>query len=70
VRRLQAPTLVQWGCLHYWKTTTSRQGKDNLVRMHYLTCRRCDLKLKTEERPVVPWNEDNLVTHVKTLLPE
>ena len=41
-----------------------------MVRMRYLTCRRCGLKVKTEERLAVPWNEDDLVDQVKALLPE
>ena len=40
------------------------------MRMRYLTCRRCGLKVKTEERLAVPWDEDGLVDQVKTLLPE
>jgi hypothetical protein len=38
--------------------------------MRYLTCRRCRLKVKTEERLVVPWDEADLVEEVKALLPE
>ena len=38
--------------------------------MHYLTCRRCGLKVKTEERLAVPWGAGNLVAQVKALLPE
>ena len=30
----------------------------------------CGLKVKTEERLVVPWNEGNLITQVQALLPE
>jgi hypothetical protein len=61
---------VQWGCAHRWKTTTTRPGQDDVVRMRYLTCRRCGLKVKTEERLAVPWDEDALVEQVKALLPE
>jgi hypothetical protein len=70
VRVLHAPTLVQWGCTHRWKTTTTRRGQDDMVRMRYLTCRRCGLKVKSEERLAVPWNEADLVDQVKALLPE
>jgi hypothetical protein len=70
VRVLHAPTVMQWGCTHRWKTTTTRPGHDDLVRMRYLTCRRCGLKVKTEERLAVPWNENDLVDQVKALLPE
>jgi hypothetical protein len=70
VRRLHPPTLAQWGCDHRWKTTTTRPGHDNIVRVRYLTCRRCDLKVKTEERLAVPWDERDLVAQVKALLPE
>jgi hypothetical protein len=38
--------------------------------MRYLTCRRCGLKVKTEERLVVPWDEGDMVAQVKALLPE
>jgi hypothetical protein len=61
---------MQWGCAHRWKTTTTRPGHDEVVRMRYLTCRRCGLKVKTEERLAVPWDEDDLVDQVKALLPE
>jgi hypothetical protein len=70
VRVLQRPTLVQWSCAHRWKTTTTRRGDADVVRMRYLTCRRCGLKVKTEERLAVPWDEDNLVEELKALLPE
>ena len=61
---------MQWGCAHRWKTTTTRPGQDDVVRMRYLTCRRCGLKVKTEERLAVPWDESDLVNQVKALLPE
>jgi hypothetical protein len=54
MRRLKSPTLQQWGCHHRWKTTTSRPGDDDVVRIRYLICRRCGLKVKTEERLAVP----------------
>jgi hypothetical protein len=61
---------MQWGCTHRWKTTTTRPGQDDVVRMRYLTCRRCRLKVKTEERLAVPWDEAELVAQVKAWLPE
>jgi hypothetical protein len=70
VRRLHPPTLAQWSCQHRWKTTTTRPGHDDIVRVRYLTCRRCGLKVKTEERLAVPWDDTDLVAQVKTLLPE
>jgi hypothetical protein len=70
VRHLHSPTLAQWGCRHSWKTTTSRLGNNNVVRMRYLTCRRCGLRVKTEERLAVPWTEQALVALVISLLPE
>jgi hypothetical protein len=70
VRRLHPPTLAQWTCAHQWKTTTSRPGKGDLVRVRYLTCRRCGIKVKTEERLAVLWNKRDLVAQVKALLPE
>jgi hypothetical protein len=70
MRRLHPPTLTQWVCGHRWKTTTSRPGQDDIVRMRYLTCRRCRLKVKTEEPLAVPWDAEDLVDQVKALLPE
>jgi hypothetical protein len=70
VRQLHPPTLAQWTCHHRWKTTTSRPGKGDILRVRYLTCRRCGLKVKTEERLAVPWNEGDIVAFVKALLPE
>ena len=70
MRVLHSPTLVQWGCAHRWKTTTTRRGDDDVVRMRYLTCRRCRLKVKTHERLAVPWDAEDLVDQVKALLPE
>lgn len=70
MRVLHSPTLVQWGCAHRWKTTTTRPGDDDVVRMRYLTCRRCRLKVKTHEQLAVPWEVGNLVDQVKALLPE
>jgi hypothetical protein len=54
MRRLQPPTLAQWDCYHRWKTTTSRPGHGEVVRRRYLTCRRCGLRVQTQERLVVP----------------
>jgi hypothetical protein len=70
MRVLHSPTLVQWGCAHRWKTTTTRPGDDDVVRRRYLTCRRCRLKVKTHEQLVVPWEVGNLGDQVKALLPE
>ena len=69
MRRLHPPTLAQWGCEHRWKTTTSRPGKGEILRVRYLVCRRCGLRVKTEERLAVPWDERDLVDQVKALLP-
>jgi hypothetical protein len=62
--------LAQWTCAHQWKTTTTRRGHDEVVRVRYLTCRRCGLKVKTEERLAVPWNGGDLLALVQELLPE
>jgi hypothetical protein len=70
VRVLHPPTLVQWGCAHRWKTTTTRPGHDDVLRVRYLTCRRCRLKVKTHERLAVPWDEADLIDQVKAWLPE
>jgi len=68
--QLHPATLVKWGCQHQPKTTTNRLGEDDLVRVRDLICRHCSLKVKTEERLVVPWDAEDLVDQVKALLPE
>jgi hypothetical protein len=70
VRRLQPPTLPQWGCEHQWKTTTSRASHDDVIRVRYLTCRRCALKVKTEERLAVPWGERDFMALIAQVFPE
>jgi hypothetical protein len=70
VRRLQPPTLAQWTCAHQWRTTTSRPGKGDILRVRYLTCRRCGLKVKTEEQLAVSWGEQELVALVAQAFPE
>ena len=70
MRRLHPPTLAQWACAHQWKTTTSRLGKGDIVRVRYLTCRRCRLKVKTEERLAVPWGERDVIALVAQVFPE
>jgi hypothetical protein len=70
VRRLHAPTLAQWTCAHQWKTTTSRPGEGDVVRVRYLTCQRCGLKVKTEERLAVPWGEQDFMALVAQTFPE
>jgi hypothetical protein len=70
VRRLRPPTLAQWACAHQWKTTTSRPDKGAIVRVRYLTCRRCGLKVKTEERLAVPWDQGNFMALVAQAFPE
>jgi len=70
VRRLHPPTLQQWTCAHQWKTTTSRPGQGDLVRIRYLTCRRCGLKVKTEERLAVPWGERDFLGLMAQAFPE
>jgi len=70
MRRLHPPTLTQWGCDHRWKTTTSRPGKGDILRVRYLTCRRCGLKVKTEERLAVPWDAQGFIALVAQAFPE
>jgi hypothetical protein len=70
VRRLHPPTLRQWACAHQWKTTTSRPGKGEMIRTRYLSCLRCGLKVKTEERLAVPWDERNFLRLVAQVFPE
>jgi hypothetical protein len=69
MRQRKPPTLQQWTCVHHWKTTHSLPQKDVLHRIRHHKCRRCGLRVKTEERPAVSWNEADLVTQVKALLP-
>ena len=70
MRRLHPPTLGQWACPHRWKTRTSRPGKDDVVRLRYLTCQRCGLKVKTEERLAVPWDKRDFIALVAEAFPE
>jgi hypothetical protein len=70
VRRLHPPTLVQWTCVHYWKTTTSRPGEGDILRVRYLTCQNCGLKVKSEERLAVPWDEQDFMVLVVQVFPE
>jgi hypothetical protein len=70
VRRLHSPTLAQWACAHQWKTTTSRPGQGNIVRIRYLTCQNCGLKVKSEERLAVPWDERDFLGLVAYAFPE
>jgi hypothetical protein len=48
----------------------SRRGEGQILRVRSLVCRRCGLRVKSEERLAVPWNERELVAQVKALLPE
>jgi hypothetical protein len=70
VRRLRPPTLAEWGCKHQCKTTTSRPGQGDVVRIRYLTCRRCGLKVKTEERLAVPWDARDFMAVMAQAFPE
>jgi hypothetical protein len=70
VRRLHPPTLAQWACAHRWKTTTSRPGEGDILRVRYLTCRRCGLKVKTEERLAVRWEEGDFIALVAQIFPK
>jgi len=70
MRRLKPPTLWQWGCVHQWKVTKSHPNRNGVLRTRYMTCKRCELRVKTEERLAVPWNEQDLVALVKGLLTE
>ena len=70
MRRLHPPTLRQWTCAHQWKTTTSRPGKGEIIRTRYLSCQRCGLKVKTEERLAVPWDAGDFLGLVVEAFPE
>jgi hypothetical protein len=49
---------------------TSRPGAGDILRLRYLTCQRCGLKVKSEEKLAVPWDEGDLIAQVTALLPE
>jgi hypothetical protein len=70
MRRLTPPTLPQWGCAHQWKVTHSLPQDEQLSRVRRYKCLRCGLRMKTEERPLVPWDARDLVALVTALLPE
>jgi hypothetical protein len=70
MRRMKPISLQQWGCAHAWKTTHSLPQEDALHRIRHHKCGRCGLRVKTEERLVNPWDEADLLTQVKALLPE
>lgn len=70
MRRLKPPTLQQWGCPHQWKTTHSLPQAAPLQRVRRYKCLRCGLRVKTEERLAVPWDERNLLALLQGLLPE
>jgi hypothetical protein len=71
MRHLQWPTLQQWGCDHQWHVTHTRSGwLEPWPRVRYMRCRRCGVRVKTEERLAVPWTDQDLVAQVRALLPE
>ncbi len=70
MRRLSAPTLTQWGCAHVWKEQSTKVWGDKLHRTRYYFCRRCGLRVKTQETPQVPWTEQDLVAVVRAMFPE
>jgi hypothetical protein len=55
------------GC---WKVTHTIAQADPFHRVRYLRCRRCGLRVKTEERLDVPWDERHVVSMATALLPE
>jgi hypothetical protein len=71
MRQLQRPTLQQWGCDHHWHVTHTRsRWPEPWPRVRYMRCRRCGLRVRTEEQLSVPWDERDLVAEVRQLLPE
>jgi hypothetical protein len=50
-----------------WQNT---REEGSMLVVAYLTCRRCGLKVKTGKRLAVPWDAEDLVDQVKTLLLE
>jgi hypothetical protein len=71
MRQLTPPSLQQWGCAPQWHVTnTLSRWPDPWPRVRYMCCKRCGLRVKTEERLAVPWDEGSLVAHIKALLPE
>jgi hypothetical protein len=71
MRQLKPPTLQQWGCQHQWQVTNTHTGwPDPWPILRYRRCRRCGLRVRTEERFSVPWSEQDLLAMVRQLLPE
>jgi hypothetical protein len=71
MRQLKPPSLQQWGCMHQWHVTNTLSGwPDSWSTVRYRRCQRCGLRVKTEERLAVPWDEGALVAQVRQLLPE
>jgi hypothetical protein len=71
MRQLSWPTLQQWGCDHHWHVTHTRSGwPEPWPRVRYMRCRRCRLRVRTEEHLSVPWDERDLINEVRQLLPD
>jgi hypothetical protein len=60
MRRLQTPTRRPWGCSHQWKTTHRLPQEGTWHRRRYHKCLPCGLRVKTEERLAVPWDQGTL----------
>jgi len=58
------------GCTHRWKTTHSLPQEDALHRIRYHKCLRCGLRVKTEERLAVPWDEGTIMAVVAQAFPQ
>jgi DNA-directed RNA polymerase subunit RPC12/RpoP len=70
-RTVTPPTLEQWGCVHEWRVRhTRRVAAWFPQKRRYYRCERCRLRLVTEERPAVAWDERALADLLRELLPE
>jgi uncharacterized CHY-type Zn-finger protein len=55
MRTLKLPTATQRRCRHQWKETHTIVVRGKLVRRRYYRCLKCDLRIRTLERPDVSW---------------
>ena len=70
-RTVTPPTLEQWGCVHEWRVRhTRRVAAWFPQKRRYYRCRRCQLRLVTQESPAVGWDGQTLVALLRELIPE
>ena len=70
-RRVNPPTLEQWGCVHRWRVQHTRRFAAWFPhKRRYYRCERCGLRLVTEEQPAVGWDGQMLVAMLREVLPD